>query len=113
MKRTNKHYFQDILDYAKSSLEFTANLQYEELLMDKKAIFATIRALEVVGEASNRISDEVKEKYPHLPWIEMRGLRNRIIHNYDDIDYEIIWKVLKNEIPKLIPQIESIIDEIE
>lgn len=113
MIRTNKHYFQDMLDYAKSSLEFTSGLQFEELLMDKKVIFATVRALEVVGEASNRISEEVKEKYPFLPWIEMRGLRNRIIHNYDDIDYEIVWKVLKNEIPKLIQQIELIIDEIE
>lgn len=81
--------------------------------MDKKVTFATVRALEVVGEASNRISDETKEKYSTLPWIEMRGLRNRIIHNYDDIDYEIVWKVLKNEIPKLIEQVESIIDEIE
>lgn len=113
MIRTNKHYFQDMLDYAKSSLEFTSGLQFEELLMDKKVIFATVRALEVVGEASNRISEEVKEKYPFLPWIEMRGLRNRIIHNYDDIDYEIVWKVFKNEIPKLIQQIELIIDEIE
>lgn len=113
MKRTNKHYFQDMLDYAKSSLEFTNDLEYENFLTNKQVIFATVRALEVVGEASNRISDEVKEKYPMFPWIEMRGLRNRIIHNYDDIDYKIVWKVIKNEMPKLIQQIESIFDEIE
>ncbi len=113
MKRTNKHYFRDILEYAKTSLEFIQNVSYEEFITDKKATFATIRALEVIGESSNRISDELKEKYPHLPWIEMRGLRNRIIHNYDDIDYTIIWNVLKNEIPNLIKQIEEIIEEIE
>lgn len=113
MKRTNKHYFKDILDYAKTSLEFIENTSYEEFSSDKKIVFATVRALEVIGESSNRISNDLKEKYSQLPWIEMRGLRNRIIHNYDDIDYVIIWNVLKNEIPKLIAQIELIINEIE
>lgn len=113
MKRTNKHYFEDILEYAKTSLEFIKDLTYEDFIKDKKAVFATIRALEVIGESSNRISNEIKEKYPNLPWIEMRGLRNRIVHNYDDIDYTIVWNVLKNEIPKLIEQINLIIDEIE
>lgn len=113
MKRTNKHYFKDILDYANSALEFIENIPYENFISDKKVIFATIRALEVIGESSNRIADEIKQKYPNLPWVQMRGLRNRIIHNYDDIDYTIVWNVLKNEIPKLISQIEEIIDEIE
>lgn len=113
MKRTNKHYFKDILEYAKTALDFIKNVNYEEFILDKKIVFATVRALEVIGESSNRISDEIKEKYPNLPWTEMRGLRNRIIHNYDDIDYTIIWNVLKNEIPKLIMQIEEIINEIE
>lgn len=113
MKRTNKHYFKDILDYAKTSLEFIENISFEEFMVDKKVVFAVIRALEVIGESSNRISDNLKEKYSQLPWIEMRGLRNRIVHNYDDIDYTIIWNVLKNEIPKLIEQIELIINEID
>lgn len=102
-----------MLDYAKSALEFTTGLEYEEIFMDKKVTFATVRALEVVGEDSNRIPEDIKEKYPAIPWIEMRGLRNRIIHNYDDIDYKIVWRVLKNELPKLIQQLEAIIDEIE
>lgn len=113
MKRTNKHYFKDILEYSKTALEFIEKVSYEEFITDKKVVFATIRALEVVGESSNRIENKLKQKYAHLPWIEMRGLRNRIIHNYDDIDYKIIWNVLQNEIPELIQQIEAIIDEIE
>ncbi len=113
MKRTNKHYFKDILEYAKYSLSFIETVTYEEFILDKKVIFATVRALEVIGESSNRISDELKEKYKYLPWVEMRGLRNRIVHNYDDVDYDIIWNVLKNEIPTLINQIEQIIDEVQ
>lgn len=113
MKRTNRHYFEDILNYANTSLEFVENISYKEFINDKKVIFATIRALEVIGESSNRVPEDIKLKYDFLPWKEMRGLRNRIIHNYDDIDYKIIWNVLQNEIPKLINQIKLIINEID
>ena len=113
MKRTNKHYFKDILDYAKLSLSFVDNMDYESFENDIKTVFAVIRALEVIGESSNRVSDSIKSKYPELPWHKMRGLRNRIVHNYDDVDYKIIWNVLKKEIPLLITQVELIIDEIE
>jgi len=113
MKRTNKHYFRDILEYANFSLEFIGNISYEEFVQDRKVVFATVRALEVIGESSNRISEELKQNYPQMPWIEMRGLRNRIVHNYDDVDYKIIWNVLKNEIPNLIEKTKSILEKID
>lgn len=113
MKRTNRHYFRDILEYAKFAIAFSENITYEGFVNDAKTAFAIVRALEVIGEASNRIPDELKEKYSYLPWHKMRGLRNKIVHNYDDIDYIIVWNIIHNEIPKLIQQVESIIDEIE
>jgi uncharacterized protein with HEPN domain len=113
MKRTNKHYFRDILEYAKFASEFASNISYEMFEGDRKTTFAIVRALEVIGESSNRVPDELKEKYSYLPWHEIRGLRNKIVHNYDDIDYTIVWNIVKNDIPLLISQIELIIDEIE
>jgi len=113
MKRTNKHHFRDILTYAKFSLSFVDNMDYKSFVNDTKSVFAVIRTLEVIGESSNRVSHEIKSKYPALPWHKMRGMRNRIVHNYDNIDYMIIWNVIENEIPELIKQIELIIDEIE
>lgn len=113
MKKINRYHFDDILNYSKDAVNFIENITYEEFTKDKKTLFAVIRAIEVVGEASNRVSEEIKEKYPNIPWIEMRGLRNRIVHNYDDIDYQILWNVIKNELPVLINKIEEIIDEIE
>lgn len=113
MKRTNKHYFQDMLEYSKTAVNFIENIGYEEFVLDKKTAFAVIRSLEVIGESSNKVADELKAKYSGLPWKQMRGLRNRIVHNYDDIDYTIVWNVLKNELPNLIDQIEEIIEEID
>lgn len=113
MKRTNKHHFRDMLEHAKFSIEFSKNITFESFKNDPKTAFAIVRTLEVIGEASNRVPDELKEKYSNLPWHKIRGLRNRIVHNYDDIDYEIVWNIVKIELPKLIQQIEAIIDEIE
>lgn len=112
MKRINRHYFDDMLNYAKDAVNFTENMTYEAFINDKKTKFAAVRAVEVVGEASNKVSEENKQKYPDIPWIEMRGIRNRIIHNYDDIDLEILWKVIKNDLPVLIRKLEEIIDEV-
>ncbi len=113
MKRINRHYFDDMLNYAKDAVSFTENITYEEFTNDKKTTFAAVRAVEVIGEASNRVSEENKQKYPNIPWIEMRGVRNRIIHNYDDIDLEILWKIIKNDLPALICKLEEIIEEVE
>lgn len=113
MKHTNKHYFRDILEYANFALSFLENMSYDQFTNDPKTVFAVVRALEVIGESSNRVPDDLKEKYSYVPWHKMRGLRNKIVHNYDDIDYTIVWNIVKNEIPKLIKQINEIIDEVE
>jgi uncharacterized protein with HEPN domain len=102
-----------MLEHAKFSIEFSENISFESFKNDPKTAFAIVRTLEVVGEASNRVPEKLKEKYSDLPWHKIRGLRNRIVHNYDDIDYEIVWNIVKIELPKLIQQIEAIIDEIE
>ena len=68
-----------------------------------------IRRLEILGEASRRISAQFKSEHPHLPWHAMIGLRNRLIHEYDDIDLEIVRDVVITELPSLISQLEPLI----
>lgn len=74
---------------------------------------AMIRNFEIIGEASNHISDETKEKYPEIAWNLMRGMRNFITHEYFGIDLDNIWDTAINDIPILKSQIESIISELQ
>jgi uncharacterized protein with HEPN domain len=81
----------DILDSAQKIIICTHNLSYEEFTSDSKTIDAVVRNFEIIGEAANRLPDEIKETNTEVSWFKIRGLRNRIVHNYFGIDYKIIW----------------------
>lgn len=89
---------------------YTQGLTFEEFTQDRKTQDAVIRNLEVVGEATKNISAYVKKKYPQVPWKKFAGLRDKVIHHYFGIKYDIIWQV-KEELPTFILQIKEIIDK--
>lgn len=72
---------------------------------------AAIRRIEIIGEAAKRKSQDARNYYSHLPWIEMRGMRNLLIHEYDEIDMQNVWETVKNDLPNLIFEIEKILQE--
>lgn len=102
-------YLLDILLAARQALEFTAGLEWEEFQADTMCQHATMRTLEIVGEAARKISDEIKAAHPEIPWNDMIGLRNRLIHEYFRIDVEKVWDTVQNDIPALIAAIEPLV----
>ena len=72
---------------------------------------AVVRQLEIIGEAARNISDELIETHPELPWLEMRAIRNKIVHDYLEINTEIIWDTVRNDLPALKPQIEKLLGD--
>ena len=83
----------------------------KELKNDDKTVSAVVRKLEIIGEATKNIPDKIKEKYPMLPWKEMAKIRDKLIHGYFSVDFEIVWKVIKEELPLLKPEIRKILQE--
>ena len=76
---------------------------------DRQLNLALVRLLEIVGEAAARISDETRERYPDIPWPEIVSLRNRLIHGYDEVDFEILWEIIRSDLPGLILELERIL----
>ena len=72
---------------------------------------ACARLLEIRGEAANRVADETQSKYPELPWLQMIGVRNRLIHGYDSVDFDILWAIISSDLPDLVLQLEKIIGD--
>lgn len=107
-KRGDKEFLSDIKESIKRIEFYIENLEYKEFLNDIKVQDAVIRNLEIIGEAVKNISDEIKEKYPDIPWEELSGLRDRLIHHYFGVNYDIVWTIVKTELPNIAMLIEQI-----
>lgn len=105
----DKTYLVDILEAAKLVLEYISGKDKAAFLIDTQCQDAVVRRFAIIGEASRRISDEMKASYPDVAWHEMIGMRNAIIHEYDDIDMVIVWDTVKKDIPALITTINKLL----
>jgi len=99
---------EDIIDSANKIIEYTADLSFQEFIVDSKTIDAVIRNFEIIGEAANRLPEDFKELHPNIDWHRIRGFRNRIIHHYFGIDYSIVWEIKESFLPHLITTLRSL-----
>ena len=92
--------------------KFVNNWTFEEFTDDLKTQFAVIRALEIIGEATKNIPSEVREKYPSVPWKDLAGIRDKLVHAYFGVNLEVVWLSVKEGIPETKPDIKRILNEI-
>lgn len=98
-----------MLDGVQQALEFVSNRSRGDLDNDPMLLLALTRAVEIVGEAAHHVSEEGRRKYPTLPWAEMVGMRNRIIHAYFEVDSDVLWETVTDDFPQLRSELESIL----
>jgi uncharacterized protein with HEPN domain len=102
-------YLLDILIASRKAINFVENLSFEDFIDSELHQNAVIRPLEIIGEAARKISVDTKSENPQIPWVEMIGMRNRLIHEYLDVDLSTIWDTIQNDLPDLISAIEPLI----
>lgn len=90
---------QDIIENSEMVFQFVGTASYEEFINDKMKVYAVVRAFEIIGEASKIISAGVKSSYPLVEWQLMTDFRNLLTHHYFGIEYEILWKTIKESLP--------------
>ena len=113
MKRTWRDYIADILTAIQEVENFTHGMDFEDFASDKKTVNAVVRSLEVMGEAAKRVPEGVRQRYPDVPWKRMTGMRDKLIHEYSGVDLEIVWGVVKTELPPVKPLVEQILRDLE
>lgn len=114
MKRRDlRDYLQDILDAVNDIEKFVADMSYEQFIKDKKTLNAVVRSIEVIGDASKRLPLSLKAKNSELPWREITGMRDKLIHAYFGMDTETIWKTVKENIPQLKQAIKKMVKDQE
>jgi uncharacterized protein with HEPN domain len=95
------------------TVEFIEGMSYEQFISDKKTMKAVLRSVEVIGEATKNVPDDIRARYQQVPWKEMAGMRDKVVHFYFGIDAEIIWLVIKDRIPAIKPMIERVLHNLE
>ena len=109
MKRRFELYLKDILGSIKKIEEYTQALDFEDFKNSSIIIDASVRNLEIIGEAVSQMPQGVKDKYLNVPWQEIKNFRNIVIHRYHSVDVEILWDIIKNKLEALKQQIKGVL----
>jgi uncharacterized protein with HEPN domain len=111
-KRSQLLYLQDILESIEAIESYVESIHFEEFIEDRKTYSATIREFEIIGEAVGNILDSpLLDRYTHIPWREIKGFGNLLIHEYFGVDAEVIWRTIDKDLPELKESIEKMIHE--
>jgi uncharacterized protein with HEPN domain len=110
--KKDKAYLQDMLDAICDIEKFTENITQDEFYKNKEKQYAVLRALEIVGEATKKLSKELKARHREISWREIAGMRDKLIHEYFGVNTDVIWNTVKQDIPTLKVKVREIVTEL-
>jgi uncharacterized protein with HEPN domain len=111
--RSPRPFLQDILDSIERVERFSGDLDLAGFLQDDMAQDAIVRRIEVIGEAVSRLPDALKTRHPEVPWQDIKDMRNRLIHDYGQVDLALVWAVVERELPVLKRKVQAIIGGLD
>ncbi|MFB3884124.1 MAG: DUF86 domain-containing protein [Thermodesulfobacteriota bacterium] len=108
--RDYRYYLEDIIQAMERAEEFVQGMTFDLFLTDDKTASAAVRKLEIIGEAAKQIPDDIRREFPEIPWGEMAGMRDRLIHAYFGVDYHLVWRTIKERVPQVKPFLKKILE---
>ena len=109
MKREYVDSLNDMLENAEKALSFVEGMEFDDFQKDDKAVYAVIRAFEIIGEAARQVPEKVREANPEIPWREITGMRNKLTHEYFGVNTKVVWRTIKEDLPVIIPVLKKIL----
>jgi len=109
MKREYEDYLRDMLENAEKALLFIQGMDYDGFCVDDKAVYAVIRAFEIIGEAARQIPESVRQANPEIPWREIAAMRNKLTHEYFGVNTKVIWRTVHEDLPIIIPLLKKML----
>ena len=107
-RRNWRLYFGDMIEFSEAVLSYTAGMDQTRFIADRRTYYATLHSLQLIGEAATHVPAEVRDMHPEVRWREIIGTRNRIVHAYLGIDDDVVWDIIRTDIPKLLAQLRDL-----
>ncbi len=109
MPREDPAFLLDMLLAARDALAFTEGMSYDDFVRDRRTQLSVLKSVEIIGEAAAHVSEDMRPLHPDIPWREIVGMRNHLVHAYFDIDLPLVWDTVRNDLPDLITQLEPLV----
>ncbi len=109
MNRVYDDSLRDMLENALRAIQFVEGMDFEAFAKDEKTIYAVVRAIELIGEAARGIPENIRAKYPGIPWRDVAAMRNKLVHNYFGVNLEVVWQTIHEDLPLLISVLQKTI----
>lgn len=106
MKRDVLIYIKDIIDNMNHAEDFVKGMNYRDFVKEERTNYAVLRCIEIMGEAAKHVPEAIRKKYPDIPWKDIAGMRDKVIHFYFGVHLERVWKVITDDIPQIKPLLE-------
>ena len=106
-------YIRDMLESAEKALQFVEGMKFEEFVEDEKTVYAVVRAIEIIGEAVKKVPADLRDTYSEVPWREISGTRDKLIHEYFGVNSSVVWQTVQEDLPALVKQLKNILDNFD
>jgi len=112
-RREYLDFLRDILDAAQKARKFVEGLRYDTFRVNDEKVFAVVRALEVIGEAARHVPSSLRARYPEIAWLDITGMRDKLIHEYFGVDLEVVWRTVQEDLPPLEAAVRKMLEDLE
>lgn len=105
-------YLRDMLDAIDKAAAFVCGMDRDRFRADDKTVFAVVRALEIIGEAAKRVPQAMRARYAEVPWREVAGIRDKLVHEYFGVNVDVVWETIQEDLPKLGPVVAKMLADL-
>ena len=106
-------YLKDILEHAAQAQQFVAGVEFDAFRTNIEKVLAVVRALEIIGEAARQVPSAMRARYREIPWEDIIGMRNKLIHDYFGVDLEVVWRTVREDLPPLREAVARMLEDLE